>query len=65
MWPKNFKDYPNDTPLKHQKVESGKGIIGCEMHEQMGWGADHHIMAKPKKPGFIRKLFYKIFGAPK
>lgn len=57
MWPKNFKDYPTDTPLKHETVEPGKGIIGCEMHEQMGWGHEHHVYPKPKKVGFFRKIF--------
>lgn len=43
MWPKFFKDYPVDKPLKKQCIESGKGIIGCEMHELNGWGSTYHI----------------------
>ncbi len=43
MYPKNYKDYPQDTQLKQQQVESGKGIIGCEMHELNGWGSSYHI----------------------
>lgn len=57
MWPKNFKDYPTDTQLKQKQVESGKGIIGCEMHEQMGFGHVHDIPKKPTKVGFFRRLF--------
>lgn len=56
MWPKNYRDYPTDSPLKHKIVEPGKGIVGCEMHEQMGWGTEHHHPAKPKKIGFFRRL---------
>jgi hypothetical protein len=42
MWPKSYKDYPKDTPLVKQRVESGKGIIGCEMSEPNGWGESYH-----------------------
>lgn len=42
MWPKDYKDYPKDSPLKKERVESGKGIIGCEMHESNGWGTSFH-----------------------
>lgn len=43
MWPKFYRDYPVDTPLIKQSVESGKGIVGCEMHELNGWGMSYHI----------------------
>ncbi len=46
MWPKFYRDYPEDKPLVKQSVESGKGIIGCEMHELNGWGMTHHIPVK-------------------
>ena len=46
MWPKKYKDYPKDCPLKKEQVVSGKGIIGCEMHEKMGWGE----LTDEKKP---------------
>lgn len=49
MWPKIYKDYPVDSALKKQKVEPGKGIIGCEMHELNGWGATYHVPSKRKK----------------
>lgn len=42
MWPKVYKDYPCDGPLKHQQIFSGKGIMGCEMHEINGLGNSWH-----------------------
>lgn len=42
MWPKDYKDYPKDSSLIKEKVDSGKGIIGCEMHESNGWGNSFH-----------------------
>lgn len=42
MWPKKYRDYPIDTPLVQQQVETGKGICGCEMHEINGWGNTLH-----------------------
>jgi hypothetical protein len=62
MWPKNFKDYPEDAPLKKEQVTPGNGIIGCEMHEQMGWGETHHEPKKPAKEGLIRKFLKYLFG---
>lgn len=56
MWPKNYKDKPEDTPLKSIKIETGKGIVGCEMHEFNGWGLNYHI-PKERKRGFFRNLF--------
>ncbi|MEX1012318.1 MAG: hypothetical protein WD595_05925 [Waddliaceae bacterium] len=50
MWPKNYQDYPEDALLKKEKVESGKGIVGCEMHDVNGWGETfHHKKTKAKK----------------
>lgn len=43
MWPKAYKDYPEDKPLFHYPVEPGRGIIGCEMHELNGWGNTLHV----------------------
>jgi hypothetical protein len=57
MWPKAYKDYPVDSPLVKDKVESGQGIIGCEMHDLNGWGDEIHIRRKKKKKGFFRTLF--------
>ena len=42
MWPKSYKDYPKDTPLVKNRVEPGKGIVGCEMSEPNGWGDTFH-----------------------
>jgi hypothetical protein len=54
MWQREYKDYKKDQPLIKQTVESGKGIIGCEMHEIFGWG---NTLQKPpvKKKGVLRK----------
>lgn len=38
MWPKNYKDYPEDESLVQNQVEPGHGIVGCEMHDLNGWG---------------------------
>lgn len=43
MWPKLYRDYPLDKPLIKHRVESGKGIVGCEMHELNGWGTSYHL----------------------
>lgn len=61
MWPKNYKDYPEDTPLIHEQVEPGKGIVGCEMHELNGWGETLHIPKKRKK-GILVSLLSALFG---
>lgn len=49
MWPKKYKDYPEDLPLTQNQVEPGKGIIGCEMHDLNGWGEAYHIFKKKEK----------------
>jgi len=56
MWPKKYKDYPEDLPLIQNQVEPGKGIIGCEMHDLNGWGGAYHIFKKKKK-GLIASFF--------
>jgi len=61
MWPKAYRDYPEDKPLKKQTIEPGKGIIGCEMHDSNGWGNSYFI-EKPKKRGLIATLIIAIFG---
>lgn len=55
MWPKAYRDYPQDLNLIKQKVEPGKGIIGCEMHDLNGWGEAWHKPVPPK-PGFFAIL---------
>jgi len=42
MWHKEYRDYRLDSPLKKERVEPGKGIIGCEMAELNGWGNTLH-----------------------
>lgn len=56
MWARKYKDYPPDSANKHEQVEPGQGIIGCEMHEQFGWGNTLHVPAKKK-----RSLFSWLF----
>jgi hypothetical protein len=56
MWPKEYKDKPEDTSLIKNTVSPGKGIVGCEMHEINGWGLSNHI-PKERKMGFFRKIF--------
>lgn len=62
MWPKAYRDYKTDEPQIKNRVEPGKGIIGCEMHDLNGWGNTLHIPAKEKKSGFFRTLLNAFFG---
>lgn len=59
MYPKSFKDYPEDMPLKKERVESGKGIIGCEMHDINGWGNTLHEQSPKKRRGLLAALLGK------
>ncbi|MBB65139.1 MAG: hypothetical protein CMO81_08750 [Waddliaceae bacterium] len=58
MWDRNYKDYPKNGKFKKNQVESGKGIVGCEMHETFGW--QDKIHEKPSKEsnrkGFLSGL---------
>lgn len=56
MWFKQYRDYPIDQPLIKEPVEPSRGIIGCEMHELNGWGAEHHI-PKKNQGGFFFRFF--------
>lgn len=56
MWPKVYRDYPPDQTLKKSRVEPGKGIIGCEMHDLNGWGNSLHVPRRAKKKGLIAAL---------
>ena len=62
MWFKEYKDYPIDTPLKKETLESGKGFNGVEMKEPNGWGSSFDLPKTPKSPGFIRRLLKGLFG---
>jgi hypothetical protein len=61
MWFKEYRDYKIDKPLIKEPVESGKGIIGCEMHDLNGWGIENHRM-KPKKKGIFSIFLSQLFG---
>jgi len=63
MWPKKYKDYPEDSPLKKCRAETGKGIVGVEMKERNGWGETHHPLKRKK--GMFTKLFAYLFGSEK
>jgi len=56
MWPKKYKDYKKDEPLKKERVETGKGIVGVEMNDSYGWAETFHQKPKPKK-GIFARLF--------
>lgn len=61
MWFKEYRDYPIDTPLIQKRVESGHGIIGCEMHELNGWGLSFapplmQPLSSPPPRSFLRRL---------
>lgn len=63
MWPKNYKDYPIDEPLVREQIQTGKGIIGCEMHDLNGWGdLIHRPRYRPHRGLFatlLQTIFYK------
>lgn len=61
MWWKEYRDYPHDRPLKKMKIESGKGIIGCEMHEIHGYGESFHNTRVHKREGLLHSL-KKVFS---
>ncbi len=60
MWKYEYKDYPLDSSNLKVKVEPGKGIKGCEMHEIYGW-QDSFYIERRRKLGFLQKLhlFFK------
>ena len=43
MWPKEYRDYKIDEPLKKLRVNTGDGITGVEMNDLNGWGDTLHI----------------------
>jgi hypothetical protein len=64
MWFKRYKDYPIDQPLIKEQVEPSHGIIGCEMHEQNGWGTEYH-QKKIRKRGLFATMVIYFFGVKK
>jgi hypothetical protein len=65
MWSKEYQDYPTDTPLNKMQVAPGRGIIGCEMHERMGWGTTLHISPGSQKATYWKRFLRWILGVPK
>lgn len=63
MWWREYQDYKPDTPLIKERVESGKGIIGCEMHDLNGWGLafDRPL---PRRHGLLTRLVAALFRIP-
>lgn len=61
MWWREYKDYRPDSHIIKEKVESGKGIIGCEMHDRQGWGTTLHHYRKPHY-GSISRFFAALLG---
>ena len=65
MWWQEYADYCYEKPLKQETVETGKGIIGCEMHDRHGYGIEDHQYQdrkKRKKKSLIRALSSYLFG---
>ena len=63
MWHREYRDYETDKPLIKSQVESGRGIIGCEMHDLNGWGQTIHVAVKKRRRGIMSLLFSLVFGA--
>lgn len=59
MWPKKYKDYPEDRPLIQKQVGPGNGIIGCEMHDINGWGLTFH--KKKRRKNWIVRFFSSLY----
>jgi hypothetical protein len=64
MWDCDYRDYKRDKSLIKQQVESGKGLIGCEMHDINGWGNTLHH-PKKKKRGFFGSMIIHFFHSKK
>lgn len=62
MWYREYENKKNDESLIQVKVETGKGIVGCEMHDLAGWGQTHHVY-KRKKRGIFAGLKAFLFGS--
>jgi hypothetical protein len=60
MWKNTYKDYKPDEKFTHKSVEPGKGIIGCEMNETFGWGAQPPPPSQ-EKIGLLRILLRLLF----
>jgi len=64
MWFKEYRDYKIDEALVKEKICSGRGLTGCEMHEINGWGNTLH-QPKKKRRGGISTLIINLFSKKK
>jgi hypothetical protein len=62
MWWSSYQDLQEDEPLKRHTVEAGRGINGCEMKEECGWGLTKHKYLRQQSPGFLRTLIALFIG---
>ncbi|GAB4236670.1 MAG: hypothetical protein Tsb0021_16430 [Chlamydiales bacterium] len=58
MWPKKYRDYPEDTPLIKEQIEPNEGK--CEMHELNGWQESLHVPRRSEN--FIYRFLRDLFG---
>ena len=56
MWHREYKNYKTDQDNVKYKVEPGRGIHGCEMHEINGWGNSLQWPKKKKRCALFRHL---------
>ncbi len=61
MWPKFYRDYKEHDPMVKEQVRPSRGIVGCEMHDQNGWG-DMRLPYRPNRGAFVRFLNW-LFGS--
>ncbi len=62
MWYKEYRDYPPDSSLKKERLDTSKGLTGCEMHEPNGWGEKYHHPDYPRHTGLIATLLNRFFA---
>ncbi len=65
MWFREYRDYKIDSSTKKEQLSSGRGIIGCEMHDLNGWGEEYHIATPKKKKGVFASLLEVLFPKSK
>ncbi len=65
MWPKEYKDYPVDSPLRKERVVPLKGIVGCEMNEVNGWGETFHEPRRKQNRGLLYTMLVALFSSKK
>jgi hypothetical protein len=61
MWRNTYRDVKEDEPNIKARVETGKSIRGCEMHDLHGYGLTLH-KEKKQPSGFFTKLARWIKG---